>query len=305
METPQKQTPCIFNQPFNMSEFFSEPNSLDSLAGPVPCWNKDNYKNKCAIDTVAYLHVLQDSNLNTKNLIIFDTTCHNGDPSAFLAHEARRVHAFDENDKNLEYATKNNSIHNLKFIKKGNLHKNYYDLIVASTPHTVDIERLQQLRNLLVSHGEIFCTFVTRSNPLPIAANALREMFPKIKKSSDYLYQSRIQSFIDIEDKKYPTDETVKNMIDKAQFTIISYEQKSFDILILDKNEFKDLHTSVIMNSPFMQRIDDIKKREKIAKQFVDKIISKIKKYNFLKNGNFDYWFYPVNTTVVHIRKND
>lgn len=298
MEVPKPKALCTISKSFDMWEFFTEPNKLDSLAGPIPCWNKDNYKNNCSIDTVAILHILQNSNLATKNLKIFDTTCRKGHTSAFLAGITKWVHAYDEDDKDLLYAQQNNSMNNLRFIKKGNIFHNYYDLIIASTP-TLHAERLKQLRTLLVPNGEIFCTFVTRSNNQPIATQALWELLPKIAKNTDYFYRGHLQSFADIENKKYPIDETLKHMIDEAQFTIISYEKKSFDILILDKNKFKDLHRLNIMSSPFMQRISDIKKREKIVNQFVDKIISKIKK------DAFGCWFYPVDTTIVHIRKND
>ena len=88
-------------------------------------------------------------------------------------------------------------------------------------------------------------------------------------------------------------------MIQKAQFKIISYTQTSFDILILNKNKFRDFHRSIILHSPAMKKISNIKKREKIAGQFVDKIISKIKK------DNFGCWFYPINTTIIHLCKND
>jgi hypothetical protein len=297
METPQKQALCIFNQPFNMDEFFSEPNNLDSLAGPIPCWNKDNYKDDCSIDTVAFLHILQNSNLNTKDLKIFDTTCRKGHTTRFLAQNAKFVHGYDDDDKNLQYAQENNP--KLRFIKKGGAYTNFYDLIIGST-FTTDIKRLRGLSACLVPHGEIFFTFVTQSNSLPITIKALEELLPKIDKAAEW------GGWYDPSDltKQFTTeDKILKNIIKNEKFDIISYEQKTFDILILDKDKFKKFHKSLFMEFPFIQKIRNVEKREKLAQCYINKLVAKIKKNQLLTKDQFDYWFYPIDTTVIHIRK--
>jgi len=261
-----------------------------------PCWDDGYYNKTCAVSTIAHLHLLQNSNLNTKNLTILDATCRKGHTSNFLARDAKIVYGYDA-DKTLFYDAQKQSGHNLIFTKKID-QKKFYNLIVAFAPST-SIDLLRYLHTLLVPNGEIFCTFITKSNPLPIAAAACQEILPTIQNIINKNSQTGCLINVDTKNKEYPSDEILQNMINNAQFTILSYEQKIFDITILDKDKFRDFHASAIMDWPFIQHIKEQEKRENMARQCADMLLSKIKKDNI---GN---WFYPINTTVVHMRKTD
>lgn len=260
------------------------------------CWDDNHAHDDCSVNTVAHLHILQNSNLNTKNLTILDATCRKGHTARFLANTAQTVYGYDA-DKTLLKHAKKKSMGNLTFTKKIN-QENFYNLIVAFAPST-SIDSLQHLHTLLAPNGELFCSFITQSNPLPIAAAASQEILPTIQ---NIINENRpVDSFINTKtkNKQYPSDELLKSMINKAQFTILSYEQKVFDIEILDKNKFKCFHTSTIMDWSIMDYIKEQKKREEVACLCIDLLISKIKK------DDMDNWFYPINTTVIHLRKND
>jgi len=258
------------------------------------CWNANHANNDYSINTVADLHILQNGNLNTKDLIILDTTCKKGHTSKYLANQARTVYAYDE-CKQLFKQAKRTFADNLTFTKKIE-QKNFYNLIVALAPIT-SISLLRYLHKLLAPKGEIFCSFITQSNPLPIATATCQEMVPVLQNAIDNNQTKHINLLA--KNKELLSDEELKNKLNTAQFTILSYEQKVFDIEILDIDKFKYFHTSTIMDWSIMNYIEEQKEREKIACLCIDLLISKIKK------DSTDNWFYPINTTVIHLRKND
>lgn len=301
MDGPAVKTPQIMlPKHFDMWAFFSEPNNLDKLGAPVLIWNKKRAKDDCDINTLANLHILQKSNLQTKQKLILDLGCERGNTSAFLAQNANKVYGYDDDSNNIRRAGEKYSLSNLMF--RNNIHdivkKDPYDLIISCSP-AADMAKLQLLGAILKPLGEIFCLFSTRSNTAPLEVEVLREILPKIKKCIWVLEQRYLQAWTDEENKKYPMDETLKIMIAKSGFDIISFEQENFNILIHDINTFKSFHHPIVMNLPFMRLIYRPKNREKIANMFMGKIIAKLKKDEL---GN---WIYPCSKTIVHIRKTE
>ncbi len=289
--------------PFDLWDFFSERNSLDKLGAPIPLQSKQSLKNDLSnylsIDAVANLHILRNSKLQTKNRIIFDAGCDKGHISAFLAQDAHSVYAYDADRSNIASANTKYNLENLLFSNDlwDVSRPNSYDLAVSCVPST-DMETFQKLSTLLKPQGEIFCLFTTRSNPEPIEATVLREIFPKIRKCISPFDQHALHNFAEEHKKKYPLDESLKMMIATFGFEIITFEQKNFNIEIQDIHRFKSFHASLIMNLEIMNFINP-KKREKIADCFMCRMIAKLKK---TKPGHF---IYPCSKTIVHIRKKD
>jgi len=302
MDGPVVKAPqVIFPKHFDMWEFFSEPNNLDKLGEPVLVWNKKRIKDDCDINTLANLHILQKSNVQTKQKVVFDPVCSRGNIAAFLAQDAETVHGYDEDSNIIRQADKKYKLRNLTFWNNlfFRFRQSTYDLIVSCSP-SADIEKLQHLRRLLKPQGEIFCLFSTRSNTEPIETQVVREILPKIQKCVFGFEQRHLQAWADEENKKYPMDGILQNMIAQSGFDIITFEQKNFNILIQDINAFKNFHKSLSMNNlPFMKLITYPKNREKIANLFIGKFISKLKKD---ESGN---WIYPCSKTIVHIRKTE
>jgi ubiquinone/menaquinone biosynthesis C-methylase UbiE len=288
---------------FDLWEFFSEPNSLDKLGDPIVVWNKKSFKNSCDLCTTANLHIIQKSGLPIKDRIILDPECNKGHIVAFLAqNSANSVYGYDNNSKNIVSAEKKYKKYHLKNLIFSHhiphiVKPNFYDLIVCGSPST-DIEKLQRLRALLKPQGEIFCIFTTRSNLEPVEATVLREMLPTIEKNIIGFEKWKCNGFIAEENKRYPMEETVKNMIADSGFDIITFEQKNFTIQIHDMDKFQNLHKSIFVNLPFLTNlISNQKRREKIANEFIRRIIKRLQKD---VSGN---WLYPCSKTIVHIRK--
>lgn len=300
MDGPVVKAPqVVLPKHFDMWEFFSEPNNLDKLGEPVLVWNKKRIKDDCDINTLANLRILQRSNLQTKQKVILEVECERGNVSAFLAQNAHEVFGYADDSINIRQANSKYDQRNLMFYNNFSWsipRENFQDIIISCSP-TADLEKLQALRALLKPQGEIFYLFTTRSNTEPIEAQVLREIFSKIKKCVYCFEQQYLRAWVTEENKKYPSDETLKAMIAQSGFDIITFEQQNFNIMIQDMKAFKNFHKSLIMNLPFMKLITYPKNREKIANLFIGKMISKLKK---VEPGN---WIYPCSKTIVHIRK--
>jgi hypothetical protein len=276
----------------NHWQFFSENNDLDRMPPAKPFWNS---KKKLPIETIAHLHVLENSNLGKKDSI-FNPQCGSGDVAYFLAPKADQVVACT--------GDKDDMVKAIEKCKHPNLTFSYYfangryDLIVSCHP-IADSDSLAKLKCLLNPRGEIFCLFNTQSNKKSVFHQAFENMNPLLQKRLPYFQYNIICSALK-EMFPRPADDLLQGLIAESSLEVLTYKQNSFDILIA-----KDQHKKFIagckalfMTLPrsFESQACIEKKMNKLANFFVENILKIITKDD---SGN---WFYPFDCTIVHLK---
>lgn len=275
----------------NNWEFFSEINDLDKMGPALPFWDSKRY---ISIETVAHLHILEHSNFDKKNSI-FDTDCDKGDTAYFLAQKADQVVACTKDKKKLVNAMEKFKHPNLTFSYY--FYMNRFDLIIASKP-IADPDLLIKLKCLLNPQGEIFCLFNTQSNKKSVLHQAFENMNPLLQKRLPYFQYNLLCSTLK-EMFRRPTDDSLQNLIAESNLEILTYKQKTFDILIMKNQHKKFLATckAIFMALPDTFEFHAKEKRmNKLANTFVGNIAKIIKKD---ASGN---WLYPFDCTVVHVK---
>lgn len=285
--------PKTLDNPLTMDhwEFFSQSNLLDKMPTAKLFWNS---KKNLSIETVAHLHVLENSNLGEKKSI-FNPQCGSGDVAYFLAPKADQVVACTGDKDDMARAIKKCEHPNLTFSYY--FANGRYDLIVSCNP-IADSDSLAKLKCLLNPQGEIFCLFNTQSNKKSVFHQAFEDMNPLLQKRLPYFQYNIICATLK-EMFPRPADDLLQNLIAESNLEILTYKQNSFDILIA-----KDQHKKFVAGCKalFMalprsfEFHAGIEKRDKLADIFVGHIVKIIKKDD---SGN---WFYPFDCTIVHLK---
>jgi hypothetical protein len=159
-------------------------------------------------------------------------------------------------------------------------------------------------QDMLNSGGTFFCTFITQSNTQSLFLKPYVETFLSVLKKHLGFLHSWQKLYIkdqikELNNRKYMTDDAMKDYIKTLGFKIISYEQKTFDIVIKNREEFIQFHipllTSDMIN--FMDIYISRKKLNKACILFIEHIMQQ------LKTNDAQELIYPFDTTVAILRK--
>ena len=279
-------------QPLTMSncQFFERSNDLDKMGAPTLVWNS-----KKDIEVMAYLHILQNSNIDKKDLIL-NIEFNKGDIAHFLTTKADNVIAFTQNQQNMNQAQAEFKHPKLTFTPLFSM-IHYYDLIVTCHP-VAEMGLLQKTKSLLNHCGEIFCLFNTNSNKKHVLHEVFENMKPVLKKNLSGADYKHLCSLVEVNFPR-PTDALLKKMIAQSELEIITYEQKAVNILIVQPQQERFLTDSkaFFMDLPIMNSVSTKQEKTLLANIFIENIIKIIKSDD---SGN---WIYPFDFTIVHIKK--
>lgn len=288
MDAPRmlQQNPLSMNN----WEFFSESNDLDKMNKVIPFWDE---KKNLSIETVAHLHVLEQSNLSEKDSI-FNPACSKGDIAYFLAHKGNQVTAYTHDKKDMINAIEKFKHPNLNFSHLFGINK--YDLIISCNP-IADRDLLAKLKCLLNPHGEIFCLFNTKSNKKSVLHQAFENMNPLLEKQLPYFQYNIMRSTLK-EMFRRPSDDKLQKLIAELNLEILTYKQSTFDILIMKQHHEKFLATckAIFMELPRSFESHTETRMNKLANNFIGRIV------NIIKKDEAGNWFYPFDFTIVHLK---
>jgi ubiquinone/menaquinone biosynthesis C-methylase UbiE len=267
-------------------------------------WNAAEYAQGNISQERAALHFLRESSIIVTDKKVLDVGCGTGNITTKLAEVAKRVHGIDASNNMIDYAKQHygpGDRRNMSFEhcfaedfttqKKYNLALSFFCL------HWIEDKQkaIQQINHALSSKGEFFGTHQSTSDPEPLHFTVLKNMIPGFATIYSFLKNFNLAKDLDYH---VISDEVFKALLTDNGFEIVSYEQKSIDIVITEEDLENGIRP-VLMSRPFMQSLP-----EAFQKWFFNKYVEEnIKILKQDGNGNLviskDLW----GTKIFHARK--
>jgi len=263
-------------------------------------WDAKAYAQGNGIQEMAALQFLQESMLSFENKKVLDVGCGTGNISAKIATSAQHVHGIDASNNMFEYAQQTyGTIPNLSFehsFAEDFTPQTRYN--IATTffcLHWIKNKRaaLEKINNALEIGGDFFGTIRTTSDPkeplsLTVALESITELQPT--------YSSITNSTEAVDTSSLTDDDEFKLMLTENGFKIVSYEQKTVNYILNNKNDLITHKRPTIMSRPIIKAMSEIS-RESFFTQYIDLDLTKL-----TKNEDGHYIF-PLHTTIFHARK--
>lgn len=265
-------------------------------------WNAQAYAQGNTFQEIASLHFLQDSGIVLENKKILDIGCGTGNITAKIAETAKKIHGIDASKNMIEYAQEYyGNIQNISFehsfAENFNTKKKYDLALSFFCLHWIQDKQktLEKINLSLKTNGEFFGTHNSTSDPISLSLTVLQEMIPGFS----YIYSFfKTMNWIEIGGYFIISDEKFQELLSATGFELISYEQKSFDI-IMSRKDMENTIRPVLMSRPFIQKIPE-KIREWFFKAFID---TTTKKLTQQEDGNYIIPEATWGTKIFHARK--
>ena len=266
-------------------------------------WNAFDYDKGCRVQTEAFDKFF---NIDVKKQKVLHIGSGTGRISCKLAAKAAWVDGIDPSQNMTAHAARlHKDIPNLRFFDA--FAETFtppndaqdYDIAIAFSFHW--FQRKQCALNNIARHlkkgGDFFFTAATSDNPEPLNLVVAKDMMTLgmgslLDAAKNYFSTNQTQAL----GSSYPSLQELTTMLEKADFDIITCEEKSCSVILENRQEVEDFQRPIVMSRPLVHYVP-LMIQQYLFSEFIDRILKHMEK---TADGKF---IEKITTTVVHARK--